>query len=242
MQSIGIIVALPAEAKTITGYTLGFEQLIRLPQGHWLAVSGAGPTRADAMARKLASLGVGALISWGCAAAVADNVRAGDLVLAEQLLNENADLLPICPVWRQSLLSTLPDHLRVHGGAILEARSVVTRQAEKHSLFLNTGALAVDMESVAIARVACANQLKFLAVRAIADPASMNFPDAVSASLNPRGDVRIASLLGQIAKHPGQVSGLIALGRAFGSAMRTLHQIRQTSGTDFCLPGAPNQT
>lgn len=242
MQSIGIIVALPAEAKTITGYTPGFERLIRLPQGHWLAVSGAGPTRADAMARKLVDLGVGALISWGCAAAVSDNLRAGDLVLAERLIHENADLLPICPVWRQNLLSTLPDHLRIHGGAILEAKNVVTGQAEKHSLFLNTGALAVDMESVAIARVACANQLKFLAVRAIADTASMSFPDAVSASLNPRGDVRIGSLLGQIAKHPGQVPGLIALGRAFGSAMRTLRQIRQTGGTNFCLPGVTNET
>jgi adenosylhomocysteine nucleosidase len=110
---------------------------------------------------------------------------------------------------------------------------VVGTRTEKASLQQQTGAVAVDMESGAIARRARAHNLPFLAVRAIADPAMMDFPGAVTRSLNPRGDVRILELLSHIARRPREIPDLIRLGQAFGAAVRTLQQVRQHAGPDF---------
>jgi adenosylhomocysteine nucleosidase len=124
----------------------------------------------------------------------------------------------------------------VKPGQLAESRHIVPTPAEKQALFATTNAAAVDMESAAVARVAQAHGLPFLAVRAVADTAAMAMPAAVLVSLNPRGDVRPGKLLAHLARHPAQVSELIRLGRAFGAAVGTLRRVRQVAGTDFCFP------
>ena len=112
----------------------------------------------------------------------------------------------------------------------------VSSRSDKQAVNRETGAYAIDMESAAVARTADRHQHPFLAVRAIADPAHMDFPAAVTRALNPRGDVRMGRLLGHLALHPQEIPGLIALGRAFGAAMNTLHQVRRAAGADFGFP------
>ena len=240
MPLIGIVVALPAEARSVARQRLAFDSLHELPGGHWLAVSGAGPERAEAAAGRLLDRQVGALLSWGCCAAIAGHLRPGHLLLPEQIHGEDGLSHPTDPAWRERLTARLPAQVTHHGGALRESGRVVASHAEKAALHQATGCLAIDMESGAIARTAASRQLPFLAIRAIADPAAMNFPAAVTRTLNPRGDVRLAALLGQIARHPAQIGELLALGQAFGAAMRTLRQIRQATGPDFSFhPGPP---
>jgi adenosylhomocysteine nucleosidase len=233
VPSIGIVVALPAEARSLVRQRLGFESLHELPEGHWLTVSGAGPDAADRAVNRLIERKVNALISWGCAAAIAEHLVPGHLVLAEHIHGEDDQLHTTDTTWRQRLAANLHPQLKTQSGAIRESRRVVGTRTEKASLHQQTGAVAVDMESGAIARRARAHNLPFLAVRAIADPAMMDFPGAVTRSLNPRGDVRILELLSHIARRPGEIPDLIRLGQAFGAAVRTLQQVRQHAGPDF---------
>jgi adenosylhomocysteine nucleosidase len=121
---------------------------------------------------------------------------------------------------------------------LVESAEVVTEHAEKQSLRLRTDGVAVDMESAAVARVATAEGIPFSSVRTIADPLNMSFPNAVTIAMNPRGDVRLAVLLGHLVRHPGETGSLIALGRAFGAAVKTLHRVRHAVGDDFRLRSA----
>lgn len=236
---IGIVAALPAEARTVVRRRLEFESLLELPEGHWLTVSGAGPERAHEAASRLMEHNVEGLMSWGCAAALAHHLRPGHLVLPEVVLDEEGHGHAVDLDWRRRLSTSLPSGLLSHGGHLVESARVVGTRAAKASLYASTGAIAVDMESAAIARVARDRCVPFLAVRAIADPAAMDFPGAVSRTLNPRGDVRRVALLGQLARHPWQIGELIALGRAFGAALRTLHQVRRVAGPDFRFTAPP---
>ena len=233
MPSIGIVVALPAEARSIVRQRLGFESLHKLPSGHWLTVSGAGPDAADAAVNRLIEREVTALMSWGCAAAISEHLAPGHLVLAENIIGVDDQLYSTDTAWRQRLVANLPPQLKPQSGAIRESRHVVITRTEKASLHRQTGAVAVDMESGAIARRARAHSLPFLAVRAIADPAVMDFPSAVTHSMNPRGDVRIIELLNHIARRPREIPDLIRLVQAFGAAVRTLQQAHQHAGPDF---------
>jgi adenosylhomocysteine nucleosidase len=233
VHAIGFVVALPAEARSVTRRRPGFDSLIRLPDGHWLTVSGAGPARAHAAALRLTEQKVSALVSWGCAAALAGHLQPGHLVLPERILGEQGDEHRIDGDWRERLAIRLPGKVMHLGGALIESSRVVSSRTEKLALHARTGGMALDMESAAVARAASHHNLPFLIVRAIADPAHLDFPEAVSLSLNPRGDVRMTQLLGHLARRPGQIGELLALGRAFGAALDTLHRVRRAAGQDF---------
>lgn len=239
MPAIGFVVALPAEARSLTHRSAPFESLIQLPDGHLMAVSGAGPERADIAARRLVAHDIQALVSWGCAAAIASHITPGHLVLPERILGEQGDEHHTDTLWRDQLAQSLPHHISREGGTLIESSGVVASKTQKQALHAQTGGLALDMESAAVARVAHSQKLPFLAVRAIADPAELDFPDAVSRALNPRGDVHIIRLLGHLARRPQQIGELLALGRAFNAAIKTLNHVRGAAGRNFNLPESP---
>jgi len=239
VPSIGIVVALPAEARSLVRRKMDFATHVELAEGHWLYVSGAGPERATEAALALIERRVEGLISWGCAAALADHLRPGHLILAEQVRGADDEFHATDQAWRRRLAERLPRHLAHHEGPLQESSGFVATHGEKRSLHRATGSLAVDMESAAIARAARANGLPFLTVRAIADDAAMSLPGAVLNALNPRGDVRLGVLLAHIARHPREIPELMVLGRAFGAAMRTLGAVREAAGPHFGFPPQP---
>lgn len=238
MHAIGLVVALPAEARSLTRQKTDFDSLIRMPDGHWLMVSGAGPERAEAAARRLLQQNVLGLMSWGCAAALAGHLKPGHLMLPDHILDRDGTPHATDPTWRSRIAASLPSGIHHHRGTLVESAEVVTEHAEKQSLRLRTDGVAVDMESAAVARVATAEGIPFSSVRTIADPLNMSFPNAVTIAMNPRGDVRLAVLLGHLVRHPGETGSLIALGRAFGAAVKTLHRVRHAVGDDFRLRSA----
>ena len=85
-----------------------------------------------------------------------------------------------------------------------------------------TGAVALDMESVAIAKVARQYKIPFLVIRAIVDPVDMSLPQAISYSLNDQGEVVLGKLLFFLFLHPAELPGLIKLGIYFNAAKKTL--------------------
>jgi len=91
---------------------------------------------------------------------------------------------------------------------LLGGGEIVPSAAAKRALWQRTGAAAVDLESGAVARAA----LPFAALRAVCDPAERDLP---AAALIPLVDGKIAlgAILAELARHPGQLPGLIALAR-----------------------------
>jgi adenosylhomocysteine nucleosidase len=235
VSSIGYIVALPEEAQSLVRQRAGFDSLVSLKGGHALTVSGTGPDHARQAALRLIEQGASALLSWGCAGALDPQPQPGQLIIPERIFGADGAILPTDEEWRRRLVASLAPVLFVSGGTLAESPHLVPGPPEKQALFAATGAVAADMESAAIARAAAAAGRPFLAVRAIADSASMALPQAVIASLTPRGNAQLGKLLGYSLRHPAQFIELARLGRAFGAAMATLRQVRELAGTDACF-------
>ncbi len=239
MNSVGFVIALPAEARTLVRRRIRFNELVELPGGHRLIVSGAGPTHAYNAAARLLEHKVGALVSWGCAAALAPTLNAGDLVLPRQILAPDGSRHAVCPEWHERVRKTLAPATRVLTGPLLGNFEIVANAAEKQKLHSTKGAVAVDMESAAVASVATAQGLPFLAVRAIADSADMNLPNAVTVAVDNRGDINLTKLLGYALAHPAEFATLARLGKAFHAAVNTLRRAARRLGTDlFLTPSA----
>lgn len=186
-----------------------------------VAYAGAGPNNAANAARLLIAKGADRLISWGCAAALAPQLKPGNLVIADQLLFDQ-QIYDADKRWAHKLRSRLSEKIAVSSGSLVTEMRIVASSHEKQGIFQASNAIALDMESGAIAKVATQTNLPFLVLRAIADPVSMDLPHAVVHALNAQGQVDLGKLIRYLLAHPWETPALIQLGWHFHAAQKTL--------------------
>lgn len=228
----GLVVALPQELDTLTTRKVVKGQSVSLSKNLLLAYSGAGAENARTAANLLIQQGATRLISWGCAAALSPNLQSGDLVLADGLISSDNETISLDSVWYKQVKTTLekisleskPGFV-LRSGDLLESQVLVAKSTEKQQLYQQNRTVALDMESVAVAKVTQTHNIPCLVIRAIADPVSMDLPEAVSYSLNAKGDVEISKLLLFIFRNPKQIPQLMQLGHCFNAAKTTLKVI-----------------
>lgn len=226
----GIIIALPDEINSLTHLKINKGDCVFINENTLVSCSGAGPENAAKASQNLINLGAERLISWGCAAALSADLKPGDLVLAEQLHAENGNVFSIQSSWlNYSKEQLLP--LGIHSGLLAESSTIIAKSSEKQSINTQTTAIALDMESIAIAKTAQQHNFDTLVIRCIADPVSMSLPRAVSNALNTEGDVVLSKLLWFLATHPSELPGLIKLGLHFNAAKNKLKLVAKQLDT-----------
>jgi nucleoside phosphorylase len=217
----GIIVALPNEISSLTRKRINKGDCLFINDSTVIACSGAGPENATKASQLLIDKGAERLISWGCAAALKANLHPGDLLVPQTLLTERHEELTIASPWLNDVFDQLSS-LNPFTGSLVESSFIVADSLDKKSIHQQTRAIAVDMESIAIVKIAIQNNLPVLVIRCIADPVTMNLPKAVSYALNDQGEVVLIKLLWFLLTHPNELPGLIKLGLHFNAAKNKL--------------------
>ena len=204
-MTLGIVTGLAAEA--------------RLAQPLGLARAGGGmPDGAEAAAEWLVQQNVQGLVSFGLAGGLDPALRPGDIVIAEAVL-EGDRRYPTDP--------NLSARFGPRAGSLLAGSAIVADAGEKARLFASTGAGAIDLESGAVARVAARHGMPFAVLRAVCDPAGRTRPPAALVALDGRGAIGLLRVLASVARRPGQVPSLIALGRDAAAARAALKRCVQ---------------
>lgn len=172
-----------------------------------------------------------AVVSFGMAGALAEDLAVGDWVVADRLIGV---VEAECAwAWRDALAAALPG-ARV-GGVFADGRMIAT-VAEKHALHDRTGALAVDMESHVAAAVAAERGLPFAVVRCISDTAGRALPHAVTVAMRADGGVDRGAVAKSLLAHPRQAFALAGTGWAFFRAMRALQRGAAVIGPLLAAP------
>src|SRR5436190_17428223 len=164
--------------------------------------TGIGPARAAAAAA--AAPPAGAFLACGCAGALVGWLVAGDLVAAESVIALGAGGRPDerLPGAGAGLAGWAAGRgFRVHAGALVASPVVLGTAAAKAALGV-TGALAVEMESGALAAAARARGVPFAALRVVLDGAGEALPAALDVIDEATGEVRAARALAAIALRP----------------------------------------
>jgi adenosylhomocysteine nucleosidase len=195
--------------------------LASLGGGTLLAVSGMGGPRAAAAARRLVDAGASALLSFGLAGGLDPALCAGRVVLPEEIISRDGARVPTSTEWRQQLRLSLAALEPVAAGRLLASARPLESVAEKAAAFRETGAAAVDMESLAVGEVAVALNLPFIAVRVIVDGAADLLPRAVVAASR-GGQLSMLRLIGGLIIAPQDLVPLIRLARRYRTATRSL--------------------
>jgi len=217
----GIIVALPEELSSLTNQKIKQGEYISLNNQTLLALAGTGPKNASKASLQLIDNGAKRLISWGCAAALSDNLKPGDLVISNQLLSETKETLSITNPWSQHVQKLLAS-LNPHTDLLVESSHIVGESTDKRSIQQQSKGVALDMESIAIAKIALQHNLPALVIRCIADPVSMSLPKSIGYAQNEQGKIVMTKLLSYLLTHPSELPGLIKLGLHFNAAKNKL--------------------
>ena len=221
----GILVALPEELRTLTKSKLKQGERITVAKNILVILSGTGPENASIAAQDLIDNGASQLISWGCAGALAPQLKAGDLVIPSFILAKNNIQLATQPNWSQQITNKLEGSIKCYNGTLFESGSVITLARDKAEQYQQTGALAVDMESGAIARVAQQANIPFIAIRSIVDPANLDLPRAINHAMTDKGVISIPKLMLYLCSHPWELPSLINTALHFNTANKTLKTV-----------------
>jgi adenosylhomocysteine nucleosidase len=165
------------------------------------------------------------------AAALDPTLACGTAVLPAAVLRQGQHF-ETSRLWRERLLAALHGHVRVVSGALLTSEVAVAAPVLKASLFRETRAVAVDMESAAVAAVAAEHGLPFLALRVILDTARDTLPPSITRAFDPTaggrpGRPRAAALLWPMLCAPADWGRLLRLAAQYRLARRSLSQCRR---------------
>lgn len=191
-----------------------------------LAAQATGGVEAQVLAasQHLLAQGAEALVSFGIAGALAPGLAPGTLILPRAVIEEDGSRHAVEEAWHARIEAALAAAvLRVETGDILGATEPAASAARKAALFAKTGALAVDLESHLVARAAARAGKPFLVLRAIADPAMRDLPEAAVNGLDATGAPALGRILKSVARHPAQIAALLRLA---GDTRRALFALR----------------
>jgi adenosylhomocysteine nucleosidase len=225
LSRAGIVVALAAEASTLCARLPRNESLTTLEDGTLLIVSGVGFDAAVKASAMVLEAGAKGLISFGLAGGLDPALAAGCLLLPDEVRSTDSPGVPADAAWRLRVIQALPAAAQpALGGTLWTSRTPILTTDAKAKLFAHSGALAVDMESMAVAAAARAAVVPFLAIKVIVDTALDTLPRAVMA-LDATGRIRAGQLAGILLRYPGELIALIRLAGRYRTALRVLRKI-----------------
>ena len=187
------------------------------------------PEDAAAAARAMVAHGASGLVSFGVAGGLDPSLGAGVVVIASSVIGPAGDAALTHGPWVETLM-------RIDGafdsGAIVGSDEPVMTALDKRRLFRRYGALAVDMESHAVAGVARDTGIPFAAIRAVGDPAGRSAPRAALAGLMPDGRTRALPVLAGLLRRPRDFAGVWRLSKETNRALAALRAAVEAGALD----------
>jgi hopanoid-associated phosphorylase len=199
MQALPIVLC-------VTG--LAAEAKIARAAGFQAVISAGDPERTMALVA-VAARRADYLVSFGIAGALAPTLRPGDVILSGHVIAQDQNWRPAGDF--RDRVRDLAQQIGAIDGPVLGAAKILATEAAKASAWHETGALAVDLESAAVARGAEAAGIPFLVLRAIGDPATRALPPAALIPLNVDGTPALAPILAEVLRRPWQIPALVGL-------------------------------
>ncbi|HXV73595.1 MAG TPA: hypothetical protein VD713_02580, partial [Sphingomonadales bacterium] len=176
-------------------------------------------------ARAMAKKGAEGLMSFGIAGGLAEEVPVGALILAVGVVGEKGVRFQTDSGWRQRLSALVHPHVPHRHSPLISLPYGLETEAEKRASHHETGAHAVDMESLGTAKAAAEAGLPFIVVRVVSDAVTDRLPASVVPSMGPGGVIMPGPLLKEVMKNPAELFHLAGFGWKTAKANRVLRRV-----------------
>jgi len=197
----------------------------------------------------LESVRVDLLISAGVAGGIRQGLNVGDLVVAESVgyskqgdfdgeeLQLESDFVCKKEIVRLARQFSHGLKSKLHFGNILTVDRVISQASTKRKIGEHNSFLAVEMESAAVAEVACEKGVEFAAIRSISDDIEDDLHLDYDNIVSDEGKVKVTSIALGVLKDPRSLALLSRLNKQTKTAAKSLayfmSQLIPLIGTDF---------
>jgi len=149
------------------------------------------------------------VVSAGFAGALDRRVERGDILLADAVIGTDGRRLAID---LKVSPETIAGSKGLHVGACVASDTIVGRPADKESLGRKHAALAVDMESWAVAEVCRQAKTRFLCIRVISDAIDDELPaDVETLARQTSTASRLGAVAAALVRRPSSVKDMLKL-------------------------------
>ncbi len=186
-----------------------------------LVRTGVGKKRAkDVLTQVLNHFPITMVISIGYAGGTHPDLKTGNLLIADRVLDTPKDGNPPEVITVTATLAEKAASLQksdehdfkytLFKGCLLTVEQVIHRPEDKKALGEKYSALALDMETSELAKIAAKRDVPFLSVRAISDTVEEELVD-VSSFVEPDGEISKLKAGWYVLTHPASLRKFIAL-------------------------------
>ena len=142
------------------------------------------------------------VLACGYSGALRPDMKVGDVVVADSIVDSHGQELSV------DLRMPTAGVKGLHRGRFVTSDEMVRTIREKQELAERHDAIAVDMESLAVAQVCRESGTPFMAVRVISDDLSADLPPEVLSVFGSTGTLRAGAIIGSLWKRPASVKDL----------------------------------
>ena len=177
-----------------------------------VAIVQSGPgceTAANATAALISAHEPDWVFSAGFAGGLDEKIHKHDIIMANQVVYHDGQHLSLDLKVDPDALATTPG---VHLGTLLTTDHIIRLPKEKRELGEKHKALAVDMETFAVAETCRRNKVPLISVRIISDAVDDELPEDLERLIRQKTAVRKAgAVVGSILNRPGSVKDIFKL-------------------------------
>lgn len=177
-----------------------------------LAMTGDGRARAErGVSLLLRESPVSFLVGAGAAGALVPSLRAGEIVVADRVVEAVGEVPPPDAGWVSRAVA-----LGARPATFVSVARPMTSSKEKREAAVRFGIpdstdAVVDMESAAWARAAASRGVPFVLLRAVSDTFEEELPEFLSSSLSRDGSVDRAAVARRLILHPAALPVLLRM-------------------------------
>ncbi|MBV9570461.1 MAG: phosphorylase [Alphaproteobacteria bacterium] len=174
-----------------------------------------------------------ALLSFGICGALSPELAVGTVLIGNEVVfggqRWRAD-----EGWSNTLASACSSAM----GTVAGSDSILLTAAAKAALHAPTGALAADMESHIVARVASERELPFAVLRAVSDDAHHALPPAAAFGLRKDGRIDYSAVMLSLLDEPSQWRALFRTAHETKTALKAISYCIERIGPTSGFPAA----
>ena len=142
------------------------------------------------------------ILAAGFCGALIETMNVGDIVIPNEIVDTHQQQFEV-----ELNISSRPE-VGLHVGRLLTNDELVRKIDEKKQLAEQYQAIAVDLESLAVAQVCQETKTRFMSVRAVSDDLARDLPAEILTIFGSTGSARLGATVGAILKRPGSVKDM----------------------------------